>query len=191
MQWILPAENVGCGLGCGLWWKQGADFSPSVCECVSVLLRHLSRNRTYFPILGTEVRMEVNVFPGMFQAGAHFLWGSVGLSIQTWPALGAQKQLSGSSDSFFHPCSLVRWEVGEWIVWKGMLQLCRAFWFLFSHLSSWNLDFHAWAKPSRVGTITFMHRNEACRIVCTCLSSWSVWGLFPLQRSKVRQTFCW
>lgn len=89
-------------LAVALWWVEAhADRSHSVFEFVSVLIRILSRNRTYFPVHGAEVGVEVTV---SLECSRPELSFSVDVCVKTGQALSAQKyRIQGRPFPFSSP----------------------------------------------------------------------------------------
>lgn len=84
MWWLCALAVVPC-------WEPVLISVTVFLSSFRFFLRILSRNRTQFPIRGTEVGVEVNVSPEMFQARALIHIGSGDSSVHTRLALGAQK----------------------------------------------------------------------------------------------------
>lgn len=103
---------LGGGAGCGSVVWARADLSHSVIELASVLIRILSRNRSYFPIPGAEVGVEISVSLECSRPELSFM-EVLGMSVKTAQALRAQKQAFRGSNFLFHPLSFAWWGVGK------------------------------------------------------------------------------
>lgn len=99
----MVGRALAVGLAVALWWVEArADRSHRVFEFVSVLIRILSRNRTYFPVHGAEVGVEVTVSLECSKPELSFLWMSV--CRQDRLALSAQKHcIQGQPFPFSSP----------------------------------------------------------------------------------------
>lgn len=98
----MVGRALAVGLAVALWWVEArADGSHRVSESVSVLIGILSRNRTYFPLHGAEVGVEVTV---SLECSRPELSFSVDVYVQTGQALSAQKHcIQGQPFPFASP----------------------------------------------------------------------------------------